>query len=48
MEKTNIEITQQTWKRLNSRKESGDSFDDVVVKLLDATDVGKVEVTSDD
>lgn len=35
-EKTNIEIYQETWRRLNSLKlSSGDSFDDVINRLID-------------
>lgn len=36
-EKTNVEIRQETWRRLNSHKRSsGDSFDDVITRLLNA------------
>jgi predicted CopG family antitoxin len=35
-EKTNIEVYQETWRRLNLLKESpGDSFDDVINRLID-------------
>lgn len=34
--KTTIEISQQNWQELNSRKEKpGESFDDVVDRLLE-------------
>lgn len=36
---TNIKLHDKTWKRLNSRKEPGDSFNDVVSRLLDQTEV---------
>ena len=35
---TTITIEKRTWKRLNSRKEPGESFDDVVDRLLDDTE----------
>jgi predicted CopG family antitoxin len=31
---TTIKIQDTTWKRLNSRKDPGESFDEVVVQLL--------------
>lgn len=37
-ETTTIEIKSNTWKELNRRKEPGDSFDDVVQRLLRQTD----------
>lgn len=36
--KTSIQIETTTWKRLNMRKEPGDTFDDVVNRLLDDTE----------
>jgi predicted CopG family antitoxin len=36
---TNISLHDDTWKRLNARKEPGDTFNDVVVRLLDETEV---------
>jgi len=34
--KTNIEIHRETWQRLNHLKQQpGDSFDDVITRLLD-------------
>ena len=32
---TTIEVTERTWTELNRRKSPGQSFDDVVVSLLD-------------
>jgi len=32
-----IEIKTGTWKQLNQRKEPGDSFDDVISRLLEET-----------
>lgn len=37
-ENTSIQIKKDTWKRLNMRKEPGDTFDDLVNRLLDATE----------
>lgn len=34
---TNIKLDDSTWKRLNKRKEPGDTFDDVVVRFLNET-----------
>lgn len=34
-ETTTIEITKSRWKELNGRKEPGDSFDDVIRRLLE-------------
>lgn len=33
-EVTSIEVKKSTWKELNQRKEPGDSFDDVIQRLL--------------
>lgn len=42
---TTIEIGRDTWERLNSRKQVGDAFDDVVKRTLDQTsDEGLNEV----
>lgn len=36
-EKTNVEVYRETWRRLNMLKEHpGDSFDDVINRLIDA------------
>jgi len=35
---TTIEIKTETWRELNMRKEPGDSFDDVIKRLLEKTD----------
>jgi predicted CopG family antitoxin len=32
---TTVEIKTETWRELNARKEPGDSFDDVIRRLLD-------------
>ncbi|WP_254768267.1 antitoxin VapB family protein [Salinilacihabitans rarus] len=32
---THIRVTEETWKRLNNRKRPGDSFDDVIERLLE-------------
>lgn len=32
-----VEVKRETWKRLNMRKQPGDSFDDVIVRMLDET-----------
>lgn len=37
-ETTTITIEKTTWKRLNSRKEPGESFEDVVERLLNDTE----------
>ena len=34
-EKTTIEVSSETWGRLNRRKSQGQSFDDVLVDILD-------------
>jgi predicted CopG family antitoxin len=34
-DRTNVQVTTETWKRLHMRKEPGDSFDDVISELLD-------------
>lgn len=35
---TNIRISRETWKRLNARKEPGDSFDEVIERLIEQAD----------
>jgi predicted CopG family antitoxin len=40
---TSMKISKDTWQRLNRRKQPGDSFDDVVQRLLD-----DVEASDDD
>jgi len=37
-EVTSIEVKKSTWKTLNQQKEPGDSFDDVIQRLLHAGD----------
>lgn len=35
---THIRVTEETWSRLNKRKKPGDSFDDVISRVLDEAD----------
>jgi predicted CopG family antitoxin len=35
---TTVEVKTETWKQLNERKEPGDSFDDVISKMLAETE----------
>jgi predicted CopG family antitoxin len=35
---TNVKLQDETWKRLNARKDPGDTFDDVVTRLLDESE----------
>jgi len=37
-ETTTIQIRRETWRRLNSRKEPGDDFDDVIVQLINQSE----------
>lgn len=39
---TTIRISRGTWRRLHSRKEPGDSFDDVLDDLLEEVDATAV------
>lgn len=32
---TTVQIQEETWERLDERKQRGDSFDDVIVRALD-------------
>jgi predicted CopG family antitoxin len=34
-DKTTVEVTDETWKRLLMRKNRGDTFDDVITEALD-------------
>jgi predicted CopG family antitoxin len=44
--KTAVNVTERTWRRLNARKRPGESFDDVVDRLInDTTD--DIEIASD-
>lgn len=36
--KPTIKVTKETWQRLSARKTPGDSFNDVVERLLDETE----------
>jgi len=38
---TTIQIDEDTWKELNGRKAPGETFDDVVNRLLKETDGGR-------
>lgn len=33
-----VRVTEETWEQLNRRKRPGDSFDDVLQRLLDETE----------
>ena len=33
--KTNVEVTNETWRRLTLRKEPGKTYDDIIQDLLD-------------
>ena len=33
-DRTSIQISRETWRDLNQRKEPGDSFDDVIQRVL--------------
>jgi len=35
---TTVEVKTATWRELNRRKDPGDSFDDVISRLLEETD----------
>jgi len=35
MEKTTIEVSEKTWKELNAMKDPGESFDDVIGRILE-------------
>jgi predicted CopG family antitoxin len=43
----NVKLKDETWKALNQRKEPGETFDDVVTKLVeqDNQEIGKYSVT---
>jgi predicted CopG family antitoxin len=36
-----IRVTAETWRRLNRRKQPGDSFEDVIQRLLEGEDEGE-------
>ena len=46
-ETTTIEITKENWRRLNTRKQAGDSFNDVINRLLSDVDVQGDELEGD-
>jgi predicted CopG family antitoxin len=35
-----VRVSSETWSRLNRRKRPGDTFNDVIVRLLDADENG--------
>ena len=35
---TTIQVSAETWRRLNQRKGPGDTFDEVITELLDAAE----------
>lgn len=39
---TTVQIDEETWQRLNARKQTGDTFDDVICRLLEKTDSSEV------
>lgn len=41
---TTVNVSDETWERLNRRKDRGDSFDDVIESLLDQSEVAESEV----
>lgn len=40
-DKTFIQISRTTWERLNKMKKAGDSFDDLIVELLDKNETNE-------
>lgn len=46
---TTVKVKKGTWRKLNRLKEPGDSFDDVIAKLLEEGQEGnpKIAVTAD-
>lgn len=38
MAKNHIKVDDETWRRLNSRKEPGDTFEEVIRRLLEEYD----------
>lgn len=47
MDTTTIEISVENWQRLNGRKRPGESFNDVVSRLLDGPDDSSGETVAD-
>lgn len=45
-DKTAVNVDTRTWRRLNALKRPGESFDDVVGRLLDDT-TNDIEIASD-
>jgi len=44
MSRTNVKVSAETWRELNARKMPGDTFDDVIQRMLD--DVEDDQVSS--
>lgn len=44
MDRTTIKVSESTWKRLNAKKSPGDTFEDVLQRLLD----DECDASSDD
>jgi len=43
-----IRVTEETWKELNSRKEPGDSFEDVIQRLVKEDEEGNSRLATVD
>jgi predicted CopG family antitoxin len=37
---TTVRVSEETWQDLNQRKEAGDTFDDVISRLIETRDDG--------
>lgn len=44
---THIRVTDETWTKLNSRKKPGDSFNDVIARLLEEDDDDRASAETD-
>jgi hypothetical protein len=40
MDMTTVRVSEETWQDLNQRKEAGDTFDDVISRLIETRDDG--------
>lgn len=38
-----VKVSDETWQRLNARKEPGDTFEDVIRRMLDETDAPRLQ-----
>jgi len=45
---TTVKVKRNTWKQLNQMKEPGDSFDDVIAKLLKVDEEGNPKTATAD